>query len=83
MQLKNDVYEKYVTDLLTSKELKFDGDKLIGADDVVQQFRTAHADAFAPNPGERAAVPTSGNLPSAMNGVEAAFYGMNPSLKKS
>ena len=57
--------------------------KLIGADDVVQQFRTAHADAFAPNPGERAAVPTSGNLPSAMNGVEAAFYGMNPSLKKS
>ena len=57
--------------------------KLIGADDVVQQFRTAHADAFAPNPGERAAVPTSGNLPSAMNGVEAAFYSMNPSLKKS
>ena len=83
LQLKNDVYEKYVTDLLTSKELKFDGDKLIGADDVVQQFRTAHADAFAPNPGERAAVPTSGNLPSAMNGVDAAFYGMNPSLKKS
>ena len=83
LQLKNDVYEKYVTDLLTSKELKFDGDKLIGADDVVQQFRTAHADAFAPNPGERAAVPTSDNLPSAMNGVEAAFYGMNPSLKKS
>ena len=83
LQLKNDVYEKYVTDLLTSKELKFDGDKLIGADDVVQQFRTAHADAFAPNPGERAAVPTSGGLPSAMNGVEAAFYGMNPSLKKS
>ena len=80
LQLKNDVYEKYVTDLLTSKELKFDGDKLIGADDVVQQFRTAHADAFAPNPGERAA--TSGGLPSAMNGVEAAFYGMNPSLKK-
>ena len=76
------MYEKYVTDLLTSKELKFDGDKLIGADDVVQQFRTAHADAFAPNPGERAAVPTSGGLPSAMNGVEAAFYGMNPSLKK-
>ena len=82
LQLKNDVYEKYVTDLLTSKELKFDGDKLIGADDVVQQFRTAHADAFAPNPGERAAVPTSGNLPGAMNGVEAAFYSMNPGLKK-
>lgn len=38
LQLKNDVYEKYVTDLLTSKELKFDGDKLIGADDVVQRF---------------------------------------------
>ena len=80
--LKDDVYEKHVTDLLTEKELKFDGDKLIGGDDVVKAFRESHADAFAPNPNERAVAPTSGHQPAAMSGVEAAFYDMNPNLKK-
>lgn len=28
--LKDDIYEKHVTDLIISKELKFDGDKLNG-----------------------------------------------------
>ena len=37
--LKDDIYEKHVTDLIISKELKFDGDKLIGGDDVVKQFK--------------------------------------------
>lgn len=45
--LRDDVYEKHVTDLLLDKELKFDGDKLIGGDDVVKAFRDSHADAFA------------------------------------
>lgn len=45
--LRDDVYEKHVTDLLLEKELKFDGDKLIGGDDVVKAFRDSHADAFA------------------------------------
>lgn len=82
LQLKNDVYEKYVTDLLTEKELKFDGGELVGAEKYVNEFREAHADAFAPDPSERAAAPTSNHPPEAMSGVESAFYEMNPNLKK-
>ena len=44
--LKDDIYEKYVTDLIIGKELKFDGDKLIGSNDVVNAFRESHPDAF-------------------------------------
>lgn len=82
LNLKNDIYEKYVTDMLTEKDLKFDGGELIGAEKYVNEFREAHADAFAPNPNERAAAPTSNNPPATMSGVEAAFYEMNPNLKK-
>lgn len=44
--LKDDIYEKHVTDLILEKELKFDGDKLIGGEDVVNQFKTKYPDAF-------------------------------------
>lgn len=44
--LKDDIYEKYVTDLIIAKELKFDGDKLIGGDDVVNDFKEKYPDAF-------------------------------------
>ncbi len=44
--LKDDIYEKYVTDMILEKELKFDGDKLIGGDDVVNQFKEKYPDAF-------------------------------------
>lgn len=81
LHLKNDVYEKFVTDLLTEKGLQFDGDKLIGGDDIVKAFRESHEDAFAPDPHEQAAAPTSGNPPSALSGIEAEFYAMNPNLK--
>ena len=80
--LKNDVYEKHVTDLLTEKNLQFDGDTLIGGDDIVKAFRTSHEDAFAPNPQERAAAATSGNPPTTLSGVETEFYKMNPNLKQ-
>lgn len=80
--LKNDVYEKHVTDLLTEKNLQFDGDTLIGGDDIVNAFRTSHEDAFAPNPQERAAAATSGNPPTTLSGVETEFYKMNPNLKQ-
>ena len=80
--LKNDVYEKHVTDLLTEKNLQFDGDTLIGGDDIVNAFRTSHEDAFAPNPQERAAAATSSNPPTTLSGVETEFYKMNPNLKQ-
>lgn len=44
--LKDDIYEKHVTDLILEKDLKFDGDKLIGGDDVVKQFREKYPNAF-------------------------------------
>lgn len=78
--LRDDIYEAHVTKLLEEKELKFEGDKLIGGDDVVQAFREGHADAFAANPNERVAAPTSGNVPTGMSGVERAFYEKNPHL---
>lgn len=44
--LKDDIYEKYVTDMIIAKELKFDGNRLIGGDDVVNQFKEKYPDAF-------------------------------------
>ena len=44
--LRDDVYEQHVTNLLMEKGLKFDGDKLIGGDDIVSAFRESHKDAF-------------------------------------
>ena len=59
--LKDDIYEKYVTDMIIAKELKFDGDKLIGGDDVVNQFREKYPDAFkSTTPVPEFSVNTSG-----------------------
>lgn len=80
LNLKDDIYEAHVTKLLEEKGLKFEGDKLIGGDDVVQAFRESHADAFAPDKSEQAAAPTSGKAPEAMDGVAKAFYAKNPGL---
>lgn len=44
--LKDDIYEKHVTDLILEKGLKFDGEKLIGGDDVVNDFKEKYPDAF-------------------------------------
>ncbi|MCM1508523.1 MAG: phage scaffolding protein [Ruminococcus flavefaciens] len=44
--LKDDIYEKHVADLILEKGLKFDGDKLIGGDDVVNDFKTKYPNAF-------------------------------------
>lgn len=46
LNLKDDVYENHVTKMLLDKQLQFDGDMLIGADDVIHPFRQAHPDAF-------------------------------------
>ena len=47
--LKDDIYEKYISDRLTEAGLKFDGDKLIGGDEIVKKFKETHADAFNSN----------------------------------
>ena len=44
--LKDDIYEKHVTDLILEKGLKFDGDKLVDDDNVVNNFKEKYPDAF-------------------------------------
>ena len=39
LNLKDDIYEKHVSDIIIEKGLKFQGDKLIGGDDVVSVFK--------------------------------------------
>lgn len=46
LNLRDDIYERYVTKMLLDKGLQFDGDTLIGAEDVVQPFRQSYPDAF-------------------------------------
>jgi len=80
--MKNAVYADYLKRRLMEQEVQFD-DKgvLLGGEDVVKALKTACPDAFAPDPHERAAAPTSGHLPTSMDGVERAFYAKNPNLK--
>lgn len=81
--MKNSVYAEYLKDKITAQNLQFD-DKgiLTGGDAVVKALRESCPDAFAADPTERAAAPTSGRVPQAMSGVEAKFYEMNPGLRK-
>ena len=44
--LKDDIYEKYVADVIAEKGLKFEGEKLIGGDDVVSVFKEKYPNAF-------------------------------------
>ena len=44
--LKDDIYEKHVSDIIIEKGLKFEGDKLIGGDDVVSVFKEKYPNAF-------------------------------------
>ena len=44
--LKDDIYEEHVANIILEKGLKFDGDKLIGGDDVVNQFKEKYPNAF-------------------------------------
>ena len=46
LNLRDDIYEKYVSDIIIEKGLKFEGDKLIGGDDVVSVFKEKYPNAF-------------------------------------
>lgn len=65
LSLKDDIYEKYVENLILEKGLKFDGDKLIGGDDVVNTFKSSHPDAFkSADPPPRIVDKTTPPVPS-------------------
>ncbi|MEG0282639.1 MAG: phage scaffolding protein [Bacilli bacterium] len=46
LQLKNDIYKKEVISKIKEKELKFDGDKLLGGEELVNGFKEQYDDAF-------------------------------------
>jgi hypothetical protein len=58
--LRDDIYEQHVANLLAGKNLQFDGDTLVGAEDVLKAFRSSHADAFQP---KEPPAPFMGNTP--------------------
>ena len=80
--LRDDVYEQHVTNLLMEKGLKFDGDKLIGGDDVVKTFRESHADAFKSAESPKPFAGATPGFPGSSSGDEAMdrlrkIYGIN------
>lgn len=67
----NEIYEEYITNQLISSGLKFEGDELVGSDEIISALREKCPDAFAANSYERAAAPTSHAVPHMKN--ESAF----------
>lgn len=60
--LKDSIYEDYLTNQLIEKELKFDGDKLIGGDDIINAFKESYPNAFKDSqPVPEFSTETSGN----------------------
>lgn len=81
LKLKDDIYENYLTNQLIEKELKFDGDKLIGGDDVINAFRESHPDAFVT---DKPQVDMGGNtkgVPLGGSGFSFNFEGVRPHTK--
>ncbi|MDE6833838.1 MAG: hypothetical protein K2J39_06310 [Ruminococcus sp.] len=79
--LKDDIYEKHVTDLILEKGLKFDGDKLVDNDNIVNNFKEKYPNAFKSADTGGFIAPTGNSATGKLSGVEQAFYSMNPNLK--
>lgn len=46
LNLKNDIYKKEVISRIKEKELKFDGDTLLGGEELVKGFKEEYSEAF-------------------------------------
>lgn len=46
LNLKNDIYKKEVISRIKEKELKFDGDTLLGGEELVKGFKEQYSEAF-------------------------------------
>ncbi|MDE6035726.1 MAG: hypothetical protein K2G36_07445 [Ruminococcus sp.] len=79
--LKDDIYEKHVTELILEKGLKFDGDTLVDGDGVVNHFKEKYPNAFKSADTGGFIAPTGNSATGKLSGVEQAFYSMNPNLK--
>lgn len=81
LKLKDSIYEDYLTNQLIEKQLKFDGDKLIGGDDVIKSFREAHPDAFITDKPEIDMGGGSNGAPVGAEDFAFSFTGVRPHTK--
>lgn len=64
LNLKNDIYKKEVISRIKEKELKFDGDTLLGAEELVKGFKEQYADAFVDSKPKPSFADTTPGTPS-------------------
>lgn len=82
LKLRDSIYEDYLTNSLIEKQLKFEGDKLIGGDDVINAFKEEHPDAFA---ADNAPIDMGGGtkgVPLGGGGFNFNFEGVRPRNSK-
>lgn len=80
LKLKDSIYEDFLVNSIIEKGLKFDGDKLIGGDDVITAFRTEHPDAFVTDKPIDMGGRTEG-VPLGDSGFNFNFEGVRPHTK--
>lgn len=65
LNLKNDIYKNAVISQIKEKQLKFDGDTLLGGEELVKGFKEKYAEAFndtKPKPTFADSTPGTNNL---------------------
>jgi hypothetical protein len=67
LNLKNDIYKKEVISQIKEKELKFDGDTLLGGEELVKGFKEKYADAFIDDKPKPSFSDTTPGTPSNSN----------------
>ncbi len=75
LNVKNDIYKGAIKSKIVEKQLKFDGETLLGADDLVKGFKETYADAFVdatPKPTFAASTQGQAN-PGANNDLRLAM----------
>lgn len=79
LNLKNDIYKNAVISKIKEKELKFDGDTLLGAEELVKGFKEQYADAFADTkPKPNFADTTPGNPSNSSENTLRIAMGLKP-----
>lgn len=79
LNLKNDIYKKEVISRIKEKELKFDGDTLLGAEELVKGFKEQYADAFVDtNPKPSFADTTPGTPSNSSENTLRIAMGLKP-----
>lgn len=67
LNLKNDIYKNAVISQIKEKELKFDGDTLLGGEELVKVFKEKYAEAFVDAKPKPTFVDTTPGIPGNSN----------------